>query len=127
MKIMFKLPVCPYCHTVYRYGKVRKIKSEGKTSVCYHCNKEFRIEKKWGFLVLGLIILVAAVATNLLILNNLYSLNVTPLIVSTVAYIIIGFILVPFFINFKKLKNSVPASASDKNQKQKAEKNQRKK
>lgn len=99
---MFRLPVCPYCHTVYRYNKVRKVKSEGKTSVCYHCGREFRVDKKWGFLVLGLIILVAAVATNLVILNNLTSLNMVPLIASTVSYIILGFILTPFFINFKK-------------------------
>lgn len=109
---MFKLPVCPYCHTLYRYGRVRKVKSEGKTSVCYHCKKEFKIEKKWGFLVLGLIILFAAVATNLIILNNLYSLNVTPLVVSTVAYIILGFILVPFFISFKKLGKHESSSAN---------------
>lgn len=105
---MFKLPVCPYCHTIYRYNKVRKIDRKEKTLVCYHCKKEFKVKRLRGMVVLGAIILLLAVGTNLVILNNLEGLNFTPLIVSTVAYVILGFIFVPFFIDFRKIKKTEP-------------------
>lgn len=105
---MFKLPVCPYCNTVYRYKRVRKIDRKEKTLMCYHCKKEFKVKRLSGMVVLGAIVLVLAVVTNLVILNSLEYLNLTPLIVSTVAYVILGFIFVPFFIDFRKIKKTEP-------------------
>lgn len=102
---MFKLPVCPYCRTVYRYNRVRKIELKEKTKVCYHCKKEFKIERFKGFFVLGAVVFVLAVATNLFLLNSLETLNLTPLLVFTVIYVILGLVCIPFFINFKKSEN----------------------
>lgn len=99
---MFKLPVCPYCHTVYRYNRVRKIELKEKNKVCYHCKKEFKIERIKGFLVLGAVVFVLAVATNLFLLNSLETPDLTMPIVFTLIYVIIGLICIPFFINFKK-------------------------
>lgn len=111
---MFKLPVCPYCHTVYRYKRVRKIDRKEKTIICYHCKKEFKVKRLKGTVVLGAIVLVLAVMTNLAILNSLENLNLTPLIVSTVAYVILGLILFPFFIDFKKIKKTEPSKEKQK-------------
>lgn len=49
--MFLRLPVCPYCHTVYHYQEAAKLK--GKTETCYHCRKTFRIRKRgpqWLFL-----------------------------------------------------------------------------
>lgn len=111
---MFKLPVCPYCNTVYRYKRVRNIDRKEKTIFCYHCKKEFKVKRLRGTVVLGAIVLVLAVATNLAILNSLEYLNFTPLIISTVAYVILGLILFPFFIDFEKIKKTEPSKEKQK-------------
>lgn len=111
---MFRLPVCPYCHTIYRYNKVRKLSKKEKTQVCYHCKKEFRVKRFKGMVVLGAIILAAAVATNLVLLYNLTSLDLSPIIISTVAYVLAGLILIPFFIDFKKINKTEQTDLSKK-------------
>lgn len=105
---MFRLPVCPYCHTVYRYGRVRKIERKEKTVTCYHCKKEFRVKRTGGTVVLGAIVFLLAVATNIMLLNGMTSFSPAPLIAFTVGYIILGFVLLPFFIDFSKTEKTEP-------------------
>ncbi len=65
---MFRLPVCPYCHTVYTYSEIRNMK--GKKCQCYHCKKEFILNKK-------LCVLPVAAVCILLIIINLFLLHTT--------------------------------------------------
>lgn len=101
---MFKLPTCPYCNTVYRYGDVRKIQYH-KGHKCYHCKKDFKISRKGVWLLL-LIVTVAAVFINVFQLYATPSLNFFLLMAVDIITVLIGFFLIPFFINFKQIPHN---------------------
>ena len=66
---MLKLPVCPHCHTIYRYGDVKKTLYE-KNHKCYHCNKIFIISKiriLFLFIIIALIVSLALIVGFILI------------------------------------------------------------
>lgn len=105
---MFKLPVCPYCHTVYRYGDVKNNKEN--IIKCYHCKNKFKQSKIKGFLILGLILTVSAVTLNIIILNLTASFitSIVPVIAVSIAAVILFMILSPFFTGYVKIKNIEP-------------------
>ena len=99
---MFKLPVCPHCKTVYSYKEVKE-NNKKKTINCYHCKKDFHNSRK-GLVVLALIICTAAVLVNVFVLSfsaeNIVS--IIPISVISAVAVIIGIVLIPFFITYKK-------------------------
>ena len=95
---MPKLPVCPHCHTIYRYDDVRKLIFE-KEHTCYHCDKNFRISKK-NVLILFLIIEIIASALNVFELYMMADFMV--LIITNIISLLIGIILVPYFLKMIK-------------------------
>lgn len=99
---MFKLPVCPYCKTVYRYKDVKK-NSKKSVIKCYHCKQEFKNSRK-GFVVLALIVIIAAVLLNVFILNITSDnfMSVVPIAFVSIGAVLIGLLLAPFFIKYKK-------------------------
>lgn len=101
---MFQLPVCPYCHTVYRYKEVRKTKDE-KMQKCYHCHKTFSISKFPGFLVLWLLVVISAVLLNIAVLLIMPAFNVIPLLVISFIAILLGLVFIPYFVKYKKIEN----------------------
>ena len=96
---MFKLPICPYCHTIYRYGDVKKV-SKKSFEKCYHCKKDFKVSKS-GILVLLLIIMVIGVALNIFQMTNFENLNFIVLFVTNIVLILLAVLFLPFFIKFK--------------------------
>lgn len=100
---MLKLPTCPYCNTIYRYGEVSKTKTE-KTHICYNCKKEFKVSKK-GIIVLLLLVIVIATIINVFQLYITPSLNILLLLATNVILVLTGILLIPFFIEYKKLKS----------------------
>lgn len=96
---MLKLPICPYCHTVYSYSEVRKIAGE-KSHTCYHCKKQFKASKK-PCVVLVLVLLVLAVAANVGVLYMAPNLNFYVLVGINVFFILLFIALYPLFIAFK--------------------------
>ena len=98
---MFKLPVCPHCKTVYSYKEV-KDNNKKKVIQCYHCKKDF-YNGRAGITVLALIVVAVAAAVNVFILNITSDnfLSVIPITVVSVIAVIIGMLLVPFFIKYK--------------------------
>lgn len=101
---MFKLPICPYCHTVYSYKDV-KINKESIIK-CYHCKNKFSQNKIKCFFILTIIIMIA-VAINIIILNssgNLIS-SIIPVTIVSVTAVVLYMILTPYFTEYKKLKN----------------------
>lgn len=102
---MFKLPVCPYCHTVYSYDDVRKNRKK-KSIKCYHCNKEFIQSKIKGFTYLIILITFTAVIINVLILSLMSDIinSAVPIFVVSVFEVILAFILTPFFTTYKVKK-----------------------
>ncbi len=98
---MFKLPVCPYCKTVYRYkdtvNAVRKKENE-----CYHCHKKFKAKIFPYILIEAVVFIALSIGMNLLILSRMSSFNLLPLFASTIGFLLIIILLIPFFTCFKK-------------------------
>ena len=99
--MMFRLPVCPHCGTVYRY-KDTKDAIKKKKNVCYHCKKDFTARLFPYALVLLGISAVMSITINIILLNRMETLNLIALIAVTSAFIMIAIILLPFFVKFKK-------------------------
>lgn len=100
---MFKLPVCPYCGTIYRYGDVRKAAGK-KYCVCYHCNKKFGVEKS-KIPVLFLIIALFCAIFGVLELYMVPGISFVAAVVTNIAIILIGLLTVPYFIRFRKTES----------------------
>ncbi len=103
---MFKLPVCPYCNTVYSYKDVKNNRNK-KIIKCYHCKNKFKKNNLKGYVVLALIIIILTVALNLVVLNLTadFITSIIPLMIISVFAVIIFIILTPFFSDYKKIKN----------------------
>ena len=104
---MFKLPVCPYCHTIYRYKDVRRVmnKMNKKDMECYNCKKKIKISKK-GIWILALIAIILSVASTFLILNIFHNATAIFPYIVTVLIIIAAFFARPFFVTFKSNEKS---------------------
>jgi hypothetical protein len=98
---MPKLPVCPHCGTIYRYGDVNKIMGE-KSHTCYHCKKNFAVSKK-KFLILFLIIALFCAIFDVFELCMVANINFIALMVTNIIIIIAGLIFRPLFVKFCKL------------------------
>lgn len=103
---MFKLPVCPYCNTVYRYKDVKKLITK-KNNECYHCKKKFKVRRFPKILILIFFILILCIVFNILFLTKAFDLSLMTLLIMfavTSVLLIVGYFLIPFFITFKKEK-----------------------
>ncbi len=99
---MPKLPVCPHCHTIYRYGDVLKL-IYSKKQRCYNCKKNFVIRKRKCILLL-LAAAAAAVLINVFEIIALNGTSITMLAVTNVVIFAIMFFLIPYFMDFKEEK-----------------------
>lgn len=101
---MSALPVCPHCDTVYRYAEVRKSLFK-KNIKCYHCEKHFAVSKSKLMLLL-IIIIAAALTVDFFELYFVSSLSAAALIITNIVIVTIGFLLIPYFLKYKKLKEN---------------------
>lgn len=97
---MFGLPVCPHCHTVYRYGDVKKA-LKNKQEKCYHCKNDFKVTKS-GIWVLLLIIFVLGIALNVFQLSVFENINFAAIFITNIVLILLAVLFLPFFVGFKK-------------------------
>lgn len=111
---MFHLPVCPHCGTVYRY-KDTKQAIKKKDNTCYHCQKRFRA-RVFPYILIGAILpLVLCIALNIFLLTRMTNLSLLPLFAVTLGFLLIIYIIIPFFTKFKKIEDE----SKEKNQKEK--------
>lgn len=97
---MFKLPTCPHCNTIYRYGDVKKAINK-KSCECYNCRKKFNVSKK-KLPILLLLMIIFGITANIVELNIFTNINFISLTVTNIVIITIFILFVPFFIRFKK-------------------------
>ena len=102
---MFRLPVCPHCGAVYRYNDTKKAIKE-KRNECYHCKKSFTVKLMPYILVHSLPLAVLCIAVNIMLLSRMKELELLPLFIITVAFILLIWLLIPFFLSFKKIDKS---------------------
>lgn len=99
--IMFRLPVCPHCGTVYRY-KDTKNAIRKKDNICYHCQKEFRARIFPGIIVGAALPLVICIAINIFMLSRMKEAQLLPLFAVTLVFLLIVYLIIPFFTSFRK-------------------------
>ena len=98
---MFRLPVCPHCGTVYRY-KDTKNALKNKENTCYHCNKRFTASMFPGIIIAAALPLAICIAINIFMLSRMKELLILPLIAVTLIFILIIYLIIPFFTSFGK-------------------------
>lgn len=101
---MFRLPVCPHCGTVYHY-KDTKEAIKKKENECYHCQKHFQAKIFPSILIGALLPLVLCIALNIFLLTRMTNLQLLPLFAVTLGFLLIIYIIIPFFTTFKKIED----------------------
>ena len=119
---MFKLPVCPHCHAIYRYGDARKSLNT-KIHTCYHCKKQFKTSFS-GLWILFLIAVVIGIFVNIFEMTAFSGTNVIALMITNIVLILF---FLPFFTKFRKFgadaQKSENIQISKKQQKKQTNKN----
>ena len=100
MKLYPAQSECPYCHTVYRYSDLRKLKN-AKTKECYHCKKTFQISKRsvWS-LAAGILIIYSII--NGVAIGLMNTINIFPLFIMNLIPAFAALLLYPYYLEFKK-------------------------
>ena len=98
------MPVCPHCGTVYRY-KDTKLALKNRENTCYHCQKKFRAKIFPDMIVGALIPLALCIGFNIFLLSRMTDLLLIPLFAATLVFLLIIYLIVPFFTRFKKEDN----------------------
>ena len=109
---MFRLPVCPHCGTIYRYRDTKKAWKQ-KKNICYHCEKPFSAKLMPYAAIEALILLPLCIGFNILLLNRMIKLDLIALFAATGGFILLGYLLFPYFVHFIKPE---PSGQSDINQ-----------
>ena len=111
---MFKLPKCPHCGTIYRYKDVREALKK-KDNTCYHCEKKFTAKVFPGIIAGAGLPIILAVLVNIFLMTRMKdNLELIPLFIVTVAFILLIILIIPFFTKFQKTDDE-----PNKNEKQK--------
>lgn len=101
---MFHLPVCPHCGTVYRYKDTKKA-IKNKENECYHCQNRFRA-KIFPYMIVGAVIpLVLCIGMNIILMTRMTNLELLPMFAVTLVFLLIIYIIIPFFTKFKKIED----------------------
>lgn len=95
---MLKLPTCPHCNTIYRYGDVKKEMNK-KQCVCYNCGKKFKPSKKKIYILFLIIILITAIF-DVFSLYMIEGLSFIGLLVINIAAVTAGYLLMPYAVRF---------------------------
>ena len=103
---MLRLPVCPYCKTVFSYGEVLSSVTKRKKT-CYHCKNEFKIGGLKSALLFILIFLTLTVVVNLALLGIAGTRNtgLLPIFLLDCVLVLAAYFTYPFFTEYKKQKN----------------------
>lgn len=110
---MFRLPVCPHCGTVYRY-KDTKQAIRNKENTCYHCQKRFRA-KMFPYILVGVILpLALCIGLNIFLLTRMTDLQLLPLFGVTLGFMLIIYLIIPFFTKFKKIEDGSKEQSNKK-------------
>ncbi|MCQ2514557.1 MAG: hypothetical protein MJ089_05660 [Ruminococcus sp.] len=97
-----KLPVCPYCHTVYRYGDVKGELSKKKHN-CYNCKNKFKISVK-AVVMLFVVIEIICAFTDIGELFLIKSISFPAIMITNIVINLVGIILIPYFVVFRAEK-----------------------
>lgn len=101
MNILPKLPVCPYCNAIYRYGEVKNL-SKYKNVKCRHCKKIFKVSYKKRRAVYLTVFCIFLILLNILFYNIFRNMTIYISLSITVLLLCIAFFLLPYTVKFLK-------------------------
>lgn len=99
---IFKLPICPYCHAVTRYGDVKRT-AHDKIRKCHHCSKNYRVSYLKGRIILLSIVCVALIIINIFLLKQTTGVTIPFLAIGNAVIIFISVFFFPFTVKYKEL------------------------
>ncbi len=102
---MFHLPICPYCHAVYRYSEVKNLKV--KQCECYHCKKNFSVNRRLRSLPV-IIVSVLLIIIDLFLLHTSKDINLLPMAGVNALVIFLSFLMTPFAVRFLPMEEKRP-------------------
>ena len=108
MKLYPAQSECPYCHTVYRYSDLRKLKN-AKTKECYHCKKQFAAKKIYKAIPIAIACIVMIIV-NLILFHTTADISkgtFAMIVMTDAAVILTAFVISPLFVRLKKLPGQV--------------------
>ncbi len=103
MKFFLRLPTCPYCGAVKRYGDVKRT-THDKVIKCHHCKKEYKVSYIGGRAALISIECVVLIIINIFLLKETTGLSIPLLAGSDAAIVLLSTLLFPFTVRYKKIK-----------------------
>lgn len=98
---MLKLPLCPYCKAIYRYGDVKK-NTHKKSIKCHNCGKSFEVSYLKGRIIFICIVAALLIVINILLLNFVSGITILACLLITVAVVGIAVLLFPYTVRYKK-------------------------
>lgn len=107
-----KLPLCPYCKAIYRYGDVKRV-THNKSCECHNCKRKFSVSYIKGRIIIILITTVILIALNLLLFNFVNGVTVIACLIINALFISLAVILFPFTVRFKKLDGEEKAEINN--------------
>ena len=102
--MMFRLPTCPHCKTVYGYGEVRSAVFK-REKTCYHCKKYFSVSRA-GVWILLLILVAVCTAADIIAFNVFPHTTVITVYIINSVFAVAAFFMLPFFIRFRTNKTN---------------------
>ena len=100
MKLLPKQSKCPHCQTVYRYGDLKKLMKDKKTT-CYHCKKKVKVSKK-SFLILAAELIVVYAAVNIFSMLLIKSLSFPMLFIINLIPTAAAALIMPLYLELTK-------------------------
>lgn len=99
-----KLPICPYCHTVYRYKDIIQLK--GKETVCYYCKETFGINRKYRAVpvIIACVVLILFDVLVLFTSEDIQPSTLTVLIIADAVTVFSVMLFSPTMTRFEKMK-----------------------
>lgn len=99
---ILRLPVCPYCHAVTRYGDVRRT-THNKIIKCHHCGKNYRVSYLTGRIILISIVSAALIIINIFLLKQTTGITIPFLAISDAIIVLAAVFVFPFTVRYKEL------------------------
>ena len=95
---MFRLPVCPHCRAVYRYGEVNRMIffHPARVRTCYHCKKSMKPLLR-GLFLLAAIYLAVCFGSTIAIVNIFPNATALTVFIVNICWTVLLFALRPFF------------------------------
>ena len=98
---MLRLPVCPHCHAVYSYKEVNEMKQGAR--LCYHCNKKFMADKKFGRFIFLPAVCLILILINVMIFISTDSFSIV-IMLADLVIVTAAVMLMPLTVRFKPEK-----------------------